>query len=124
MYERDVTGAAGSILSFSDAVITSPIVDAETVEIVIPSQYARYVAEFSAYPKTLATNNIAIKWSYYPKISMISDPDAPSFVTTGERVMKYVAGGSRIDVSKVRASLIPPVAEPEMVINITLYAEV
>jgi hypothetical protein len=122
MYERDITGAPGNILPFGEIVLSAEISAAETVSITIPSECYGYVAVFSSYPKQAVANNIAIRWNYYPSSSMEPSADAPFFVSTGERVGKYVNGDSRIDALKVRANLSTPITESPVVINITLFS--
>lgn len=121
-FERDITGAPGTALPFSKVVLNNNVVSDEVISFFIPADYTNYIAELTCFPAFAIANDIAILWQYYPTSSMAASPNAPYIVTTGERIEKAVLGGSRIDVSKIRAVMVPPVIESEMTINIILHA--
>jgi len=130
MYERDVTGAAGNVLPFSDTVFTSIINANEAVNYIVPKNYSRYIAEFSGFPNNSSNTDgtlaifIPIKWYYTADGSAVDLNSSPSFIsTTGEKAFKYVNGGSRIVCYKARALIPPGFTDIPITIKITLYAE-
>lgn len=122
--KRDITGATGNALSFSDLTFEAEIVGLNSHEFNIPTEYASYIIEVSAYPKTHVKNNIAIVWQYIPPEfnAVIGSP--AYIITIGNRERRSVLGGSKVNAFKVRAGLIPPAVEPDVIVNIALYAEI
>jgi len=104
---RDITGAPGDILPFSDIIIP-----ANDVTVQVPEENNWYVAEFSILPATGNVSQTEILYNENPSIQI----SAIAWRTTDLSFRKVVKGGSSIVMNKYRAS------DPNAEYRIYLYA--
>ena len=112
---RDITGAVGSALEFTDEIATIYFDSSWTPqEVYVPTSYGQYIVAIDAYPMAsfpVGINSIVAKIRYYP------DPlkDQHGYcIYNGDVVYKKVIGGARliIDIPRNTGKAPPNLIDP------------